>query len=561
VKHAAEWFVTAAAATCASCSKPSPPPVQTTDAKVATPWLEHVTGTPLDAFIWQSGFDGTAYLMPQITGGGGGFLDYDGDGDLDIYLVQGGDLPGQSPSPVQNRLLRNDGAWAFTDVTDDSGAGDQRYGMGLATGDVDGDGDVDLYITNVGRNTLLINNGDGTFTDRTEAAGVGHEGWGTSATFLDIDGDGDLDLYHCNYLIWDPSTEMECFNHTGGLDYCSPKNYQAPATDVLYRNLGDGTFENVSKAAGITLSPGTGLGVVAADFDSDGDTDLFVANDGMPDHFWRNDGAGHFTNDALLAGCAMDDEGAAKAGMGVSTGDIDDDGDFDLVVCNLGGESDSFFRNEGKTFVDATAVSGLRSPGRPNTRFGLGWVDLNNDSWLDLYQANGRVEVDESPQWPDPYAEVNLILQGSSSGRFRQVTPQGGTLLPLPGTSRAAAFGDLDDDGDIDILVVNREGPPQLLRNLATLPSVMITLTTAQGGPAIGATLFGQLGSRTITRRVGPGSSYLAANDPRIHVGLGDATALNNVTITWADGVVQDVGTLSAGTVYQFQQGSAAPLR
>ena len=233
---------------------------------------------------------------------------------------------------------------------------DRGYGQGVATGDVDNDGDVDMYVTNVGPNVLLINDGTGRFTNKALEAGVAHPGWGASTSFLDYDADGHLDLFVTNYINWSPETELDCFSVTGP-DYCSPKNYDSPAIDVLYRNRGDGTFEDVTASAGIQAATGNGLGIGCVDFNGDGWIDIFVANDGTPDQLWQNNGDGTFTDIGLLAGCALDDEGKAKAGMGVTISDIDDDGDFDLLVCNLTGESDSFYRNEGDYFVDATANS------------------------------------------------------------------------------------------------------------------------------------------------------------------------------------------------------------
>jgi hypothetical protein len=284
--------------------------------------------------------------MPEIMCGGAALFDMDSDGDLDLYLIQAGyslDQPASDMRSVPtNRLFRNRGDGHFEDVTDGSGADVRGYGMGVTSGDYDNDGDVDLYVTNLGRNILLQNDGSGRFNDVTGGAGVGDQNWGTSAAFVDVDHDGDLDLYVCNYLDWTPEREMWC-SMPGGQDYCSPKNYQAAMPDVLYRNNGDGTFTDVSKTAGMHTAFGNGLGVVCGDYDNDGRVDIFVANDGMPNQLWINRGDGTFQDMALERGCAVDMQGIRKAGMGVAAADFDDDADLDVLVCNMNAETDSLF--------------------------------------------------------------------------------------------------------------------------------------------------------------------------------------------------------------------------
>ena len=289
---------------------------------------------------WHSGARGE-YFMPEIIGGGGALFDADGDNDLDLYLVQGGKISatGIMPGDNPNVFMTNDGQGAFKVAT--SGTEDTGYGMGVATGDIDNDGDVDLYVLNVGENKLYENDGSGQFTDITDASGAGDNAWGSSGTFLDYDRDGDLDLYVVNYLSWSPATALDCIGSGGNRDYCSPSNFMAPSVDRLFRNDGNNTFTDVTVESGIVTRPGTGLGIVSVDFDNDGWQDIFVANDLMRDHLWRNRGDGTFEEIGLATGCAMDDEGVAKAGMGVDANDIDDDGDFDLIICNLKGESDS----------------------------------------------------------------------------------------------------------------------------------------------------------------------------------------------------------------------------
>src|SRR4051812_36051369 len=435
--------------------------VQTT----AQPWFEEIGARAGVGFVHQSGH-GQRHYLPEIMGGGAALFDMDNDGDLDLYLVQSGRLSlerdglsqASTDPPVGsgNRLYRNRGDGTFEDVTDSSGAGTRGYGMGVTAGDFDNDGFTDLYVTSVGHNVLLRNDGRGHFVDVTAKAGVASSGWSTSAAFVDYDGDGALDLFVAHYLNWRPSAEVDCFSLTGVADYCSPASYDLPSAATLYHNNGDGTFTDVSARAGILAAVGNGLGVVAGDFNGDGRIDIFVANDRTPNLLWLNQGGGRFREAALTMGCALDQDGTAKSGMGVDAVDVDDDGDLDLLVVNLDGESDSFFRNQGRFFNDDTVTAGLRTASRRFTRFGMALLDFDNDGYLDLYEANGRVGRQSEVYSPDPYAEPSLLLRGFAGPRF-EVIPGGGTSSRLVAASRAAAFGDIDNDGGIDIVVVNRD--------------------------------------------------------------------------------------------------------
>ncbi len=529
----------------------------------AAPWFEDVSGPAGVDFMWKSGHE-SRFLMPEIIGGGVALLDIDGDEDLDLYFVQGGQIERALQIPpaneIGNQLFRNDGDWTFVDISEGSGADDRGYGQGVATGDYDNDGDLDLYVTNVGANTLLRNDGNGQFVDVSVTSGTNHPGWGASAAFLDYDEDGWLDLYVTNYVTWSVETEIDCFGSTGQ-DYCSPKNYAAPARDVLLHNLGNGRFEDVTTKAGIDAKMGNGLGIACADFDDDGWTDIFIANDGMQDMLWHNKGDGTFEEMGLLAGCALDDEGKEKAGMGVTTTDIDNDGDIDLLVCNLSGESDSFFRNEGSYFVDATAMSGLKTATKRFTRFGMAWLDFDNDGWLDLFEANGAVLRDPVDEHSDPYAQENMLLAGSPDGRFSEIKPRGGVAKPIKLTSRAAAFGDLDDDGRIDIVVVNRDAKATVLRNISPGNGHWVTLRLldANGRDAIGARVTATVGSRRLTRPVLTSYSYLAANDPRVHLGLGTSSRVEQVLVQWVDGSQERYGPFPAGSTRTLRQGEGSP--
>ena len=518
-------------------------------------WFEEVAIRSGIEFHHRSGHDGR-YLFPEIIGGGAALFDMDGDGDLDAYLVQSGDLRGAGPA--SSRLFRNDGQGRFTDITAGSGVAVGPYGMGVAAADYDNDGDIDLYVTHVGPNVLLRNEGGGRFVDVAAAAGVADAGWGTSAAFLDYDADGDLDLFVVNYVNWSPSIEQDCYNPSGLLDYCLPTNYHAPAVDRLFRNEGDGTFRDVTAEAGFQTSFGNGLGVVADDFDGDSRIDIFVANDTMMNQLWINRGDGTFADESLLRGCALDEHGMAKAGMGVEASDLDDDGDIDLLVVNLQGQTDSYFRNDGGFFSDQTGAIGLGSASRSFTRFGVGFADFDNDGRLDLYQANGRVVQSPEPAAADPYAEPNLLFRGTHAGRMELVEPRGGTIEPLAYTSRAAAFGDVDGDGGIDVLIVNRDGPAQLLRNVVPNRGNWVALRVVErsGRDALGARVSFDLNGRRITRTVRSAYSYAAASDPRVHVGLGEAATLGEVDVTWVDGSRETFAGVAAGATVELRRGS-----
>ncbi len=510
--------------------------------------------------------------MPEIMSGGAVLFDKDGDGDLDAYLIQSGQVEPVTAERQPNRMFENLGGGSFRDITEASGTGDRGYGNGGAAGDFDNDGDLDLYVTNLGPNVLYENRGD-IFVDVTKQAGVAGDAWSSSAGFFDFDRDGDLDLFVTQYLNWQASTEIPCRNTQGERDYCSPSNYNSPARDVLYRNEGtrDGasvSFTDVSEEMGLQQKFGTGLGLVIGDFDGNRLLDVFVANDGMQDQLWLRRSAGGFRDDALIAGCAVDREGLEKAGMGVAAEDVDDDGDLDLLIGNLHRESDSFFENEGDgRFLDQTLLAGLGVISKPYTRFGLGLHDFDNDGFLDLFLANGRVMRHSEGLADDPYAEPNLLLRGGKGGVFARVESPVAAGEAAIRTSRAAAFGDIDNDGGIDILIVNRDDRVELLRNIVPQRGhwLLLRLLTADGRDAHHATLRVTLSDRRLTRRVNPVYSYQASNDPRIHLGLGDAEEVTDVEIEWLDGSVERFDPLKADQVIELRQSTgvrrSAPVR
>ncbi len=523
----------------------------------ASVWFQDVTAASGIDFVHESGHSGEAYFIPEIVSGGAAVFDMNNNGFLDVYLVQSGSILVDRHDRPGNQLYRNRGDGTFENVTEGSGADDRGFGMGVTIGDYNNNGFIDLYIANVGRNTLLRNNGDETFTDVTEEAGVGDDRFGASATMLDYTGDGNLDIFITNYLTWSPETEMECYNDLGSRDYCGPLNYRAPARDTLYRNNGDGTFDDVTETSGIASDFGNGLGVGCADFTGNGWIDIFVANDGNPDQLWANQGDGTFVDIALSSGCAVDMEGIAKAGMGVAIADVNDNGLPDLLVCNLRGETDSFFINKGGYFIDRTGPAGLRATSRAFTRFGMALLDFDNDGTLDLYQVNGRVYREAMLFSEDPYAEPNLLFRGHADGRFTPTELRGGMRNELFATGRAAAFGDLNNNGSIDIVIANCNGPAHVLWNVIGDDNnwVMFRVLDEHDRDALNATVTLQMGERTVHRDVRSGYSYLAANDPRVHFGLGVVDRVEGVTVRWLDGSEEYFGSHTANAIYTLRRG------
>ncbi len=497
------------------------------------------------------------YLLPEIMGAGVALFDYDGDGDLDIYLLQGTMLdPRKSlkqalfPPPRDHwpghRLFRNEiipsGKLQFTDVTEQSRLGFEGYGMGVAVGDFDNDGHPDLYVTNVGSNILYRNNGDGTFADVTREAGLDEVRWPTSAAFLDYDRDGNLDLFVANYVDFTVRGNISCYDKTGAQDYCNPAIYHS-LPGRLFRNTGKGKFVDVTVSSGIGAAFGKGLGVVCADFNSDGWTDIFVANDGTESQLWINQRNGTFKDLALISGVAYNADGAAQAGMGVTSDDFDNDGDEDLFVTHLAKETNALYVNDGRgSFSDATIQYGLSQTNFSGTGFGTKWFDYDNDGFLDLFVANGSVTLVEALRGkPYPYQQRNQLFHNESGKFFRDVSLLAGPALQVPGVGRGAAFGDINNDGAIDIVVTNNNGPVQLLLNdVGTRHHwLMIGLRAARGNRfAIGAKvgLF-RRGQKPLWRRVHADGSYLSSSDIRVSFGLGDSSAgLESVVVEWPSG-------------------------
>jgi len=525
----------------------------------AKPWFEEVAEASGLRFVHDTGHQ-QKFRMPESVAGGVCLLDFDGDGLLDVYAVQAGRLEGSEATAADlptNKLFRNRGGMRFEDVTARAKVGDTGYGIGCSVGDVDGDGDADLFIANLGPNRLYRNDGDGSFSDISRESGVDHPGFGASSGFFDYDLDGDLDLFVVNYIAWSAGYEPEC-QPAGEPDYCAPGEFSfTPAKDLLYENQGGGRFEDISEKAGIHSVFGNGLGLALADFNDDGRPDVYVANDQMPNQLWIQTDEGRFEDEALLAGCALNFNGETEAGRGVAMAHLSGGQNVDLFVTHYRMETNTLYRYRAGYFEDATAKAGLAASSLAYTGFGTGFVDFDHDGIEDLLVVNGRVTRSLPVHAAnDPYAEPNQLFRGTGEGRFEEQLPQGGTLPLTLGASRGAAFGDLDNDGDIDVVVTNKDGPLHLLANTAAQTHwLMLTLRDAEGRLAIGAraTLDGPEGGMTESvTRVG---SYCASSDPRLHFGLGAQAEVARVTIRWPSGEREHFGPLATQRLHELRQG------
>ncbi len=551
-------------------------------ATAPAPYVDRTEAWGLD-FVHYNGMTGELYFVEPMVGGVA-LLDYDGDGDLDVYLTQGqllgpekkieqSTFPPRYPPPLTDRLYRNDlvsGADGeptprFVDVTAASGRLGTGYGVGVAAADWNNDGWVDLYVSNFGANEMLENNGDGTFSDVTGTSGTGAREWSFSASFFDYDRDGWLDLYVTNYVDYRLAIDKPCSSSTGARDYCGPASY-SPVADTFYRNRGDGTFEDVSKASGIAASEGTGLGVVSGDFNGDGWLDLYVTNDQLPNFLWINQGDGTFRDESLLGGCAVNAAGQPEASMGVLAADFDGDGSEDLFMSHLFRETNTLYLNDGRgLFLDETRSSGLGAPSFRFTGFGTGLVDYDLDGDLDIFVVNGEVKrIEELMRAGDPYPlhQTNQLFRNEGAARFVEVSDPAAEVFSLSEVSRGLAAGDLDLDGDEDLVVFNNSGPARVHENVAGDGGSWLGLepfAAGLGRHALAARVgLTASGGSTLWRRARTDGSYASAGDPRVRFGLGGRREAGRLRIEWPYGGVTELARPPAGR-YLTLTGGATP--
>ena len=510
-----------------------------------------------------------AYHLPETLGAGGAFFDADNDGNLDIYLVNSGYWKeSSSGDETPSALYRNSGDGTFTDITMTAGVGNSgNYGQGAACADYDNDGDVDLYVTNFGVNVLYRNNSDGTFTDVTALAGTGDPAWSSSACFLDYNRDGHIDLFVVNYLVYSLDVPYRPCGEDGIQTYCHPSLFEG-APDTLYRNNGDGTFTDVSHEAGVGgiggLFHGKGLGVVSADFNNDGTPDLYVASDDTRNDFFYNNGDGTFSEISLLAGCAYSFNGVAQAGMGVATDDYNGDGWLDIFVTNLSYETNALYRNNGDgTFTDVIYEAHLGKESYLFVGFGTGFFDADNDGWRDIFIANGHI-IDniEDTHGVLTYRQPDQIFRNQGNGTFQEVSASAGDYFQSTAVSRGALFGDYDNDGDVDMLVTQSNGPVTLLRNETGTQHNWVRIKTvgvisSRDGTGTRVTL--RAGGHTQIQEINRGASYLSSHDGRLHFGLGVHTTVDRLEVRWQSGVVQVFENLLTNREHVISEFSDTP--
>ena len=497
--------------------------------------------------------------MPETMGSGAIFFDFNNDGYVDVFLVNSGSLVNQKPtSQAQSKLYRNNGNVTFTDVTARSGIVVHGYGMGGCAADYDNDGWDDLYVTAFGENTLYHNNGDGTFTDVTAKAGVGLNSWSASCAFGDIDNDGYVDLFVTNYVDFALHNNKYCGDYAKGIRaYCHPNVYNG-LSDKLYHNNGDGTFADITRKAGIESTLGKGLGVVFGDYNNDGWLDIFVANDSVPNFLFENQRDGTFKEVALWAGVAVDGNGKPGAGMGADFADYDNDGWLDIFVTHLDLESHTLYHNNHGVFVDRYE-SGVGRATLPFVGFGTAFFDYDNDGLLDLAVANGNV-LDNARYFRDTasYAQRKLLFHNEGHGVFKEVGLSAGSAFTVETVGRGLAVADIDNDGQLDLMVTNNGGGPELLHNESNDKNgavILRTVGTKSNRDGIGARLKLSLGSKTQMRENKAGSSYLSQSDMRAHFGVGEASHIDRLEVRWPSGIVDVMGSLPANYIFTVVEG------
>ena len=553
------WLVVAAGGLAAAGAAAPEPPLGFSFEDVAE-------AAGLRAMTVFGGREANRYLL-ETTGCGAAFFDYDGDGRPDVFLVNGTTLEGfpEGQEP-RNHLYRNRGDGTFEDVTARAGLGAAHgWGQGVCAGDVENDGDVDLFVTYYGQNRFYRNRGDGTFEEATEKAGLGDERlrWGTGCAFLDYDRDARLDLLVANYIDLDlqtaPTPDSGLCRYKGVKVACGPPGLPG-GKNALYRNQGDGTFQDVSEASGITRASGTyGLGVSTLDFDDDGWTDAYVANDSNPSALYRNNRDGTFSDIGVAAGCAYSQDGKPQAGMGVAVGDYDGNGTMDIFKTNFAGDTSTLYANTGTGACDDRTFAGGIGV---NTRW-LGWatafVDFDNDGWLDLFLANGHVYPEVAQLETEAAYRQRKVVYWNRGGRFQDVTLRLGPPATTPHAARGAAFADYDDDGDVDVVVNNVHEAPSFFRTDSD-PSrawaLLHLVGTSSNRDAIGARVAAVAGGRTQWQEVRGGGSYISQNDFRVHFGLGEAARLDRVWVRWPNGREEQWRDVPMRRVHVLREGT-----
>ncbi len=505
--------------------------------------------------------------FPETMGAGGLFFDFNKDGLVDIFLVDGGSMADeQLARRARSLLYRNKGDGTFTDVTAKSGIKTPGYGMGVCAADFDNDGWVDLYLTNFGPNVLYRNNGNGTFTDITETAGVGSPLWSSSCAFGDIDNDGDVDIFVGNFLDFSVSSNKKCYDNIQNIrSYCHPNAYNG-LPNILYRNNSDGTFTDITRQAGVYTTEGKALGVVFGDYNNDGWIDIYVANDSVPNFLYQNQGDGVFKEVGLLAGVTISDEGKPEAGMGTDFGDFDNDGLLDIFVTNLDFQTNTLYRNLGQgIFSDVTFERGHGDSAQGYVGWGTAFFDFDNDGDSDIIVANGHVlDTARNIRENAKYAQRNLLYQNDGTGTYKEISLISGPGMALEKVSRGLAVGDIDNDGDLDILITNNGQTSDLLLNEggSRRNSLLVrTIGTKSNRDGIGARLKLTVGSKTKLAEVKAGSSYLGQNDLRVHFGLGQASRIDRLEVRWPSGTVDVFENLEVNQILTLLEGKGIARR
>ncbi len=511
------------------------------------------------------------FHVPEILGSGLALIDYDSDGDLDLFFVQSNDhfaddaksaaaiFPLPESQPAGHRLFANQliptGTLSFKDVTEVSGLAGQSYGMGAAVADYDNDGDSDIYISNFGDNTFYRND-DGVFLKLQDTVGAQDRRWSTSVSFCDVNNDGWLDLYVTNYVRYSRDDQAVCRDSLGQQDYCGPQSYSG-VPDALFINTGEGSFVDGSSEWGVKTASSAGLGVICRDLDQDGTADVYVANDAEPNLLWLNRNNERFEEQGQLMGAAINVNGMSEGSMGIAAGDYDRDGDDDLFITHWNNETNTLYRNDLKLgFIDITSRANLATPSLSHTGFGTEWLDIDNDSDLDVLIVNGAVQryVDGRGNLSDNYGQKNQVFMNNGAGRFTDAGASAGAATKLEFTGRGAAFGDIDNDGDTDVVVSNKDAPARLYLNDVGQDSAWLGVKlqgTTSARDAFGAVVNLTLPSGVVLRRVvRSDGSYLSASDQRVLFGLADASSLQTVTVRWPSGRIQEFPGLSLNTYH-----------